>query len=45
MIGVFVDGSQFNHWHYSSSHNRVYFDVIPGEGSLVEIAYNYDPNN
>ena len=30
---------------YSTSHNRVYFDVIPGEGALVEIGYNYDPNN
>ena len=45
MITVFVDGQPYHYWHYSSSHNRVYFDVIPGEGSLVEIAYNYDPNN
>lgn len=45
MIGVFVDGQPYYYWHYSTSHNRVYFDVIPGEGALVEIAYNYDSNN
>ena len=45
MIAVFVDGQPYYYWHYSSSHNRVYFDVIPGEGALVEIAYNYDSNN
>jgi len=45
MIAVFVDGQPYNYWHYSHSHNRVYFDVVPGEGTLVEIAYNYDPNN
>ena len=45
MIGVFVDGQPYYYWHYAASHNRVYFDVIPGEGALIEIAYNYDPNN
>ena len=45
MIAVFVDGQPYHYWHYSTSHNRVYFDVIPGEGALVEIAYNYDLNN
>ena len=45
MIGVFVDGQPYYYWHYSTSHNRVYFDVVPGEGALIEIAYNYDPNN
>ena len=45
MIAVFVDGQPYYYWHYSTSHNRVYFDVIPGEGALVEIGYNYDPNN
>jgi hypothetical protein len=45
MIAVFVDGVPYHWWHYSPSHNRIYFDVIPGEGSLVEIAYNYDSNN
>ncbi len=45
MIAVFVDGQPYYYWHYSTSHNRVYFDVIPGEGALVEIAYNYDSNN
>ncbi len=28
-IVMFVDGAVWNFWHYSSSHNRVYFDVIP----------------
>ena len=45
MISVFVDNQPYHYWHYSQSHNRVYFDVIPGEGALVEIAYNYDSNN
>ena len=45
MIGVFVDGQPYYYWHYSPSHNRVYFDVIPDPGALVEIAYNYDSNN
>lgn len=44
-IVMFVDGVVYHHWHYSSSHNRVYFDVIPQENSLIEIAYYYDPNN
>ena len=44
-IVMFVDGSVYNFWHYSSSHNRVYFDVLPDENSLIEIAYYYDPNN
>jgi hypothetical protein len=44
-IVMFVDGVVYNFWHYSSSHNRVYFDVIPDENSLIEIAYYYDPNN
>ena len=44
-IAVFVDGSIYNFWHYSPSNNRVYFDVIPQENSLIEIAYYYDPNN
>ena len=44
-IVVFVDGSIYNFWHYSPSNNRVYFDVIPQENSLIEIAYYYDPNN
>lgn len=45
MIGVFVDGQPYYYWHYSASHNRVYFDVVPEAGALVEIAYNYDSNN
>jgi len=45
MISVFVDYQPYTDWYYSSTDNRVYFDIVPSEGSLVEIAYNYDPNN
>jgi len=41
-IYVFVDGIIYSHWHYAPVDNRIYFDVIPGEGTLVEIAYYYD---
>jgi hypothetical protein len=40
-IYVFVDGIEFFDWHYDSADNRVYFDVVPGEETLVEIAYYY----
>ena len=40
-IYVFVDGQEFFDWHYDEIENRVYFDVVPGEESLVEIAYYY----
>ena len=40
-IYVFVDGHEFFDWHYDSVENRVYFDIVPGEESLVEIAYYY----
>lgn len=41
-IKVFVDGKTFVDWHYNEIENTVYFDIIPGEGTLVEIAYYYD---
>ena len=40
-IYVFVDGIEFFDWHYDAVENRVYFDVIPDEESLVEIACYY----
>ena len=40
-IYVFVDGIEFFDWHYDSVENRIYFDVVPGEETLVEIAYYY----
>jgi hypothetical protein len=40
-IYVFVDGLEYSDWHYNSSENRVYFDIIPDEEALVEIAYYY----
>jgi hypothetical protein len=40
-IYVFVDGQPFYDFHYVEVENRVYFDVIPPEESLVEIAYYY----
>jgi hypothetical protein len=40
-IYVFIDGIEFYDWYYSASENRVYFNTIPDERSLVEIAYYY----
>ena len=40
-IYVFVDGLEYVDWHYNSDENRVYFDLVPGEETLVEIAYYY----
>ena len=44
-IYVFVDGVIFTYWAYDLANNEIVFNVIPSEGSLVEIGYNYDPNN
>lgn len=38
-ITVFVENHPFADWHYKKSENRIYFDVMPLEGELVEIAY------
>ena len=40
-IYIFVDGLPFHDFHYNELENRVYFDVIPPEETLVEIAYYY----
>ena len=40
-IYIFVDGQPFYDFYYKEAENRVYFDVIPSELSLVEIAYYY----
>lgn len=40
-IYIFVDGQPFYDFYYKSDENRVYFDSIPDERSLVEIAYYY----
>lgn len=40
-IFVFVDGAIFEKWRYESSENRIYFEEIPPENTLVEISYNY----
>jgi len=40
-IYVFVDGQPFHDFFYKEAENRVYFDVIPDEQALVEIAYYY----
>ena len=40
-IYVFVDGVEYYDWHYDSTSNKVVFDVVPREESLVEIAYYY----
>ena len=40
-IYVFVDGVEYHDWHYDATSNKVVFDVIPREESLVEIAYYY----
>ena len=38
-IAVFVENKPFTDWHYNQAENRVYFDVMPLEGELVELAY------
>ena len=39
---VFVEFAEFTDWTYNSSTNSVEFDIIPPEGSLVEIGYVID---
>ena len=41
-IIVFVDLVEFTDWTYDSATNTVQFDVLPSEGSLVEIGYVID---
>jgi len=41
-IIVFVNFVEFEDWTYNSATNSVEFDVIPPEGSLVEIGYVID---
>ncbi len=38
-IAVFVNQEPFYEWHYNSWENRIYFDELPEEGALVEMAY------
>jgi len=38
-IVVFADGELYYDWHYDSSDNRVYFDIIPEDRVHVEIGY------
>ena len=40
-IYVFIDGVPNYDWYYEPSENRVYFNTMPNERSLVEIAYYY----
>ena len=40
-IYVFIDGVPNYDWHYVPAENRVYFNTMPDEKSLVEIAYYY----
>jgi len=39
---VFVDFVEFVDWTYDTATNRINFDVLPPEGSLVEIGYVID---
>jgi len=41
-IIVFVEFTEFTDWTYDPATNVVYFDVVPPEGSLVEIGYVID---
>ena len=40
-IYVFIDGVPDFNWRYEPAENRIYFDTMPDEKSLVEIAYYY----
>ena len=40
-IYVFIDGIPNYDWYYVSAENRVYFNTMPEDKSLVEIAYYY----
>lgn len=44
-IVVFEDGKPFNHWYYNKLENRIYFDIVPLEGSLIEIGYDVKEYN
>jgi hypothetical protein len=38
---VFIDGILNYDWTYSITDNTIYFSVIPGPGTLVEVGYLY----
>ena len=40
-IYVFIDGVPNYDWQYIPAENRVYFNTMPEDKSLVEIAYYY----
>ena len=40
-IYIFIDGVPNYDWYYEPAENRVYFNTMPPEKSLVEIAYYY----
>ena len=40
-IYIFIDGVPNYDWYYEPAENRVYFNTMPAEKSLVEIAYYY----
>ena len=40
-IYVFIDGVPNYDWYYEPTENRVYFNTMPEEKSLVEVAYYY----
>ena len=42
-IRVFINGTLNHDWIYSITDNTVYFTVIPGPGTLVEVGYLYMP--
>ena len=44
-IVVFEDGIPFSHWYYNKLDNKIYFNVIPAEGSLIEIGYDVKEYN
>jgi len=44
-IVVFEDGIPFSHWYYNKLDNKIYFNVIPIEGSLIEIGYDVKEYN
>jgi len=40
-IYMFVNGQPWHDWTYNATENKIYFDVVPPEETLVEIAYYY----
>ena len=40
-IYMFVDGQPWHDWTYNATENKIYFDIVPPEETLVEIAYYY----